>query len=649
MNNFAERLLFLPRPAKRILAMLADISICAISVWVAFCIINDQWIAISSAQLTVVLISLCIALPLFICFGLYRAIFRYSGMRALEAMLKAIGVYTIIFAAYISTQDVPGVPRGVGMMQPILLFGLVAASRIIVRYTLGGQYKKRSATRLVSETLIYGAGHTGRNLANALADSGEIVVAGFLDDDPALQGNSIEGLKIFNPSNLPSLIHRLQVKEVILAMPSACMDKRNKIIAELQPLGLRVRTVGRFENWIHAQGTSPAVQELEIDDLLGRSPVEADPRLLRKSIEQKVVMVSGAGGSIGSELCRQIAAIGPSTLLLVEICEYALYSVHRNLCELLGAKVGTDVKVVPLLASVLNPERIDEIMRTWHPDTVFHAAAYKHVPLVEQNPVEGIRNNAFGTLIAAQAAIKNGVSSFLLISSDKAVRPTNVMGGSKRLAEMILQALSASPEISGKTKMSMVRFGNVLDSSGSVVPLFRHQIRNGGPITVTDENVTRYFMTVREAVELVIQAEAMAEGGDVYVLDMGEPVRILNLARRMVELSALAIRDEEHPDGDIEIRLTGLRPGEKLYEELLIGECPERTAHSRIMKAHEECMSWRALSEKLVSLQVALELNDVDVVRGMLKSLVSGYCPAGAVADWIHLEQLTELQNDIAK
>jgi FlaA1/EpsC-like NDP-sugar epimerase len=380
------------------------------------------------------------------------------------------------------------------------------------------------------------------------------------------------------------------------------------------------------------------VRELDIDDLLGREPVMPNHILLAKNVHNKVVMVTGAGGSIGGELCRQIFQIGPTKILLIEQSEFALYNIHKELEE---KRAGSDVVLVPLLASVQDEDRMREILSTWRPDTVYHAAAYKHVPLVEHNPAAGIKNNVLGTLYTAMAAAENGVTDFVLISTDKAVRPTNVMGASKRLAEMVLQAFAANTK-NASTRFCMVRFGNVLDSSGSVVPKFRQQIREGGRITLTHPEVTRYFMTIPEAAQLVIQAGAMAKGGDVFVLDMGQPVRIMDLARRMVELSGLIVRDAQNPDGDIEIDITGLRPGEKLYEELLIGDNPKSTLHPRIMRGQEELIPWNQFEAKLKSLELALNVNDVGVIRLMMQQLVTGYVPSDEIVDWVYLEQEAE-------
>jgi FlaA1/EpsC-like NDP-sugar epimerase len=397
-----------------------------------------------------------------------------------------------------------------------------------------------------------------------------------------------------------------------------------------------VRTLPSVTDLAQGKVTISDLRELDIDDLLGREPVMPNHILLAMNVQSKIVMITGAGGSIGSELCRQILAVGPSKLLLIEQSEFALYAIHQELEEKLAERL---IELVPLMASVQDEERMREIMSTWRPDTVYHAAAYKHVPLVEHNPAEGIKNNVFGTLCAAQAAADSGVSDFVLISTDKAVRPTNIMGASKRLAELVLQALAAT---NPSTNFSMVRFGNVLGSSGSVVPKFRQQIRDGGPITLTNPEITRYFMTIPEAAQLVIQAGAMAKGGDVFVLDMGQPVKILDLAIRMVELSGLTIKDAQNSEGDIEIEITGLRPGEKLYEELLIGENPHRTTHPRIMKAQEEFIPWEVFEDKLNALHLLLNSNDVSLIRSTLKDILPGYTPNEKIVDWVYLEQSSD-------
>lgn len=639
INKVAKELLALPRIAKRLTALIVDASLCAITVWLAFGLRLDSWGSLTGYQWVPVVGSLGLALPLFIISGLYRAIFRYSGWGALLAVAKAMGLYTVLYATVFTVFTVHDVPRTIGIIQPLLLFIAIGGSRVGAHYWLGGLYQSRVKHQLIPKVLIYGAGSAGRQLAAVLTNSREMVAVGFVDDNAALQGNTINGLRVFNPLFLEKVVARLGVTEVLLAVPSLSRARRNEILAALQPLSLRVRTLPSLMDLAHGRVHAADIRELDIEDLLGRDPVAPNGILLNRNTRNKVVLVTGAGGSIGSELCRQIVKAGPSTLLLVEMCEFALYAVHQNLLTLQADEGAPKVRIIPLLASVCDYKRMEEIMRTWCPNTVYHAAAYKHVPLVEHNPAEGVKNNVLGTLFTARAAAENNVSNFVLVSTDKAVRPTNIMGTSKRLAEMVLQGLASSSREHGyTTKFSMVRFGNVLGSSGSVVPLFRQQIKDGGPITVTHVDINRYFMTIPEAAQLVIQAGAMATGGDVFVLDMGKPVRILDLAHRMVELSGLTVKDESHPDGDIEIVVTGLRPGEKLYEELLIGDNPEPTQHQRIMKAHEDCLPWPQLEEKLRILEVALEQNDVGIIRQILQDLVPGYRPTGSIVDWVHLE-----------
>ncbi|OMG55218.1 polysaccharide biosynthesis protein [Azonexus hydrophilus] len=636
LNKFAAPVLGLPRSAKRFIVVFVDIGLCVLSVWLAYYLRLGEFVALSGNGLWSVAVSVGIAIPVFIASGLYLAIFRYSGWPALLTVARAVGIYGVLYASIFAAIGVNEVPRTVGIIQPILLLLFVGASRAFARIWLGDRYRSILKEVARPKALIYGAGRSGRQLAAAMGNSHEMQVVGFLDDDDRLHGHVLNGLRIYNPGDLVSLESALNISDVLLAMPSLNRKRRNEILAEIRRAHVSVRTLPSMSDLAQGKVSISDLRELDIDDLLGRDPVSPNHILLAKNILDKVVLVTGAGGSIGSELCRQILVIGPQKLLLIEQSEFALYAIHQELEEKLA---GRNVHLVPLLASVQDDERMHEIMSTWRPDTVYHAAAYKHVPLVEHNPAEGIKNNVLGTLRAAQAAARNGVADFVLISTDKAVRPTNIMGASKRMAEMVLQALA---EISPGTKFAMVRFGNVLGSSGSVVPRFRQQIRDGGPITLTHPEITRYFMTIPEAAQLVIQAGAMAKGGDVFVLDMGQPVKILDLARRMVELSGLEVRGEDNPDGDIEIEITGLRPGEKLYEELLIGDNPKPTSHPRIMKAHEDFLAWVELEQRLLALQAALEVNDVGVVRLMLQELVSGYEPSGEIVDWVHLAQLAE-------
>jgi FlaA1/EpsC-like NDP-sugar epimerase len=651
-------LLVSPRLIKQALAVLSDVVICAIAVQLAMDLRMEAHVSWSFQHTWMFVLGLVFFLPIFIAVGLYRAIFRFAGLQVIFSLNKAVALYAFLYASVFTLLGIDQVPRSVGLLQP-LIFGLgIVSSRLFVRYWLGGLGRNN----LVSGTpraLIYGAGSAGRQLAGGLLTSSDVRVVGYVDDDDRLHGHNLNGLNIYSPNDLVRIVERKQVTQIFLAIPSVSQRRRNEVINQLLPLHVQVRTLPGLADLASGKVTVSDLRELNIEDLLGREPVVPNPLMLSKNIRNKVVMVTGAGGSIGSELCRQILKAQPSTLLLVELSEFALYEIHRELEatvremayqtseDLAGPSLDTlharSPVLIPLLANVRDAHRMAEILRTWRPSTVYHAAAYKHVPLVEHNPAEGVKNNVLGTLVTATQAALHGVTDFVLVSTDKAVRPTNIMGTTKRLAEMVLQAKAATQvlkfgEVACKTRFSMVRFGNVLGSSGSVVPLFRKQIAEGGPITLTDERMTRYFMTIPEAAQLVIQAAAMASGGDVFVLDMGQPVKILDLAKRMVELSGLTLLDSNNPMGDIEIQVTGLRPGEKLYEELLIGDNPLATSHPRIMKAHEEFLPWDELEAKLKILNGALESNNVPIIRSLLKELVPGYQPESEVVDWIWME-----------
>lgn len=642
LSNLAIPILALPRATKRFVVLSVDFGLCVLTVWLAYYLRLGEFVVLSDASLWAVVASIGIALPIFVLSGLYRAIFRYSGWPALLAVARAVGIYGLLFSSIFTAIGVTGVPRTVGIIQPILLLLFVGASRALARVWLSDQYLSILKQASRPKVLIYGAGAAGRQLAAAMANSYEMQVVGFLDDDDRLHGHVLNGQPIYNPTDLVNLAPMLNVSDVLLAMPSLKRKRRNEILNQIKVAGVAVRTLPSMSDLAQGKVSVSDLRELGIDDLLGREPVAPNHILMAKNIVGKVVLVTGAGGSIGSELCLQILAVNPAKLLLIEQNEFALYTIHQKLEEkLIGLDVVTQPVLVPLLASVQDKERMREIMSIWHPDTVYHAAAYKHVPLVEHNSAEGIKNNVLGTLRTAQAAAENDVKDFVLISTDKAVRPTNIMGASKRLAEMVLQALA---ENTSGTKFSMVRFGNVLASSGSVVPKFRQQIRNGGPITLTHPEITRYFMIIPEASQLVIQAAAMAKGGDVFVLDMGQPIKILDLAQRMIELSGLTVKDAQNPDGDIEIEITGLRPGEKLYEELLIGANPQHTSHLKIMKAQDDFIPWVDLEDKLNTLELALDVNDVGVIRLMMEQLISGYTPGGEIVDWVYLEQEAEAQ-----
>ena len=637
LSKLTMLVLQLPRPIKRLIVLLVDSAICLLSVYFSFYLRVGEWVPLFSQSgwkpLLVLEASILFSLPLFLAFGLYREIFRYSGWFALLTLLRAMCLYAFIFIIIFMVIGVEGVPRTVGFIQPIVLLMLVGATRALASYWLSNSYRRQLKLSSVPRVLIYGAGEAGRQLMGALSHSYEMQVVGFLDDDPKLQGSILGGKRIYSPERLMDLVPSLEASEVLLAIPSASRFRRNEIIKLMRDAKVGIQTLPSMSDLASGKISTQDLRSLDIDDLLGRELVLPDSDLLTKNSLSKTVMVTGAGGSIGGELCRQIMEQAPKTLLLVEQSEYALYQIHHEISARLENHGGLNVQIVPLLASVTNPDRMRLIVSQWQPDVIYHAAAYKHVPLVEANVVEGIRNNALGTLTVGQISLELGVPNFILISTDKAVRPTNVMGASKRLAEMILQALA---QTSTNTKLSMVRFGNVLNSSGSVVPKFRQQIKDGGPVTVTDFQMTRYFMTIPEAAQLVIQAGALSTGGDVFLLDMGEPVKIIDLARRMIELSGLDIKDAQNPEGDIEIEEIGLRPGEKLYEELLIDGDPEKTPHPRIFKSHEEFLPWSELEQKVHQISQAIQKNDDQALLGLLQELVSGYKP-GTVKPEDHL------------
>ena len=629
-----ERCLSLSRVTKRSIALLVDVFICALTVWLAFYLRLGEWInPLNSGWklLTALAPAIFISIPIFIISGLYRTIFRYSGLPVLMTLVRAVGVYAFIYAALFTVIGFPGVPRTVGLIQPLLLLLAIGSSRIFAAFWLGGAYRQKLGRLSLPRVLIYGTGSTGRQLANALANSNQMRVVGFLDDDHRMVGNALNGNPIYNPESLLKVTKELEISDVLLALPAISRKRRNEIIAFIRSCKVHVRTLPSLSDLAKGRIAVSDIRELDIEDLLGRDTIPPDPTLLSKNITQKKVLVTGAGGSIGSELCRQILQENSSQLVLLEQSEFNLYQIHQELSQAI-INSNKKVELIPLLASVRDERRIRQVLEQYRPNTIFHAAAYKHVPLVESNPIEAIENNVFGTLNIAKLSAEFGVENFTLISTDKAVRPTNVMGATKRLAEMVLQALadqnaSQNQGENSKTIFSMVRFGNVLDSSGSVVPKFKEQIKQGGPITLTHPEVTRYFMVIPEAAQLVIQASSMAKGGDVFLLDMGEPVKIMDLATKIIELSGLTVCDQQNPDGDIEIELIGLRPGEKLYEELLIADNPQNTDNPRIMKAHEDYLPLNLFMQKLDALKASCDQDKSLEIESMLVSLVSGYSP----------------------
>lgn len=625
-----KELLGLPRWVKQFIAIGVDSACALFATWLAFSLRLDELHGFIPEQKWAYLAAALLVAPVFIQFGVYKTVLRFTGAHTMILMSKAVAIYGLLYFTFIFMIASPYIYRSIGIVQPVILFLLMAIVRMTASFGLGFRAYGKNGRPVLGTLLIYGAGHSGMQIASALRQSGQYFLAGYIDDSPQYQGSTINGLMVYPPNEIERLINTHGVSDILLAMPSIGRARRNEVLENLRPYQVHVRSLPDLVDLAQGRVTVLDIKELAPDDLLGRESVTPNQELLEKNILNKVVLVSGAGGSIGSELCRQILQANPSKLLLLDHSEYSLYRIESELRAHLESQSAAKTELIPLLGSVRDISRLDYIFKRWNIDTVYHAAAYKHVPLVEHNPAEGLQNNVLGTFNLAQVAKAHGVSNFVLISTDKAVRPTNVMGATKRFAELILQAMADLRNSSdgSNTCFSMVRFGNVLDSSGSVVPLFRDQIKAGGPVTLTHPEVTRYFMTIPEAAQLVIQAGAMAKGGEVFVLDMGEPVRIYDLAHRMIELSGLTVQDPKTGEGDIEIVISGLRPGEKLYEELLIGENPIPTAHPRIMMAREDFLSWSEITPELELLRLNLDQPDYGGLTSQLKRIVHGYQPA---------------------
>lgn len=629
----------LPKHYKKLILILGDIVLLSCSLWLAYAIRLGDWWPVNLNQALPLFIFIPLAsIPIFLRMGLYRAVIRYIGQKAIIAIAKANTLLTFMFVLFVIFADVKGVPRSVFIIFWGISFLLIGGSRFVLRSLIHA----REIDTKKQTVIVYGAGTTGAEITKVLQIGNDYKPVAFLDDKSDLHGSEIHGVKVYPPEKLQQLIDKHNVKDVLMALPSVTHKRRHEILEMLEPYPLHVKTVPDLVELLSGKANVADITEVKIEDLLGRDVVSPRESLLDSSIRGKSIMVSGAGGSIGSELCRQIIRFKPKKLVLFELSEYALYKIDGELKAQLGEN---DVEVIPILGSITNKAKVNALLQSFEIQVIYHAAAYKHVPLVESNPIEGVWNNIIGTWRCAEIAATIGVEKFILISTDKAVRPTNVMGASKRMAELVLQAYARKYK---KPLFSMVRFGNVLGSSGSVVPLFREQIRKGGPVTVTHPEITRYFMTISEASQLVLQASTMGEGGDVFVLDMGEPVKIIDLAKSMIHLSGHKVQDDANSNDGVQIKYTGLRPGEKLYEELLIGDNALGTDHPKIMRAEESELPYDVVLNYLQSLEEHCKQFDAAKVVGLLKQAVLEYHPESKVIDpiWERYEYLQSVQDD---
>ncbi len=640
MKDLSKTILSLPRYSKKIIAIITDLGLCVLCTWLALVLRYEELILFRDFNLNVAFISIIIAMPIFWLFGLYRTIFRYSDFSIIFTVLTSILIYGLLFFLVIGIYSISGVPRSIGILQPMLLFFAIISSRLLVKYTLTGDYKFKKTSN-EKNVLVYGAGDAGRQLVIALENSPEFKVVGFLDDNKQLHQQVVLSKMIYSLTKLEKLIQTKDIHMVFLALPTINRNKRNMIIDNLSQYGIIVKSLPSISEIVNERITISDIKDLNINDLLNRDEVKPDIELLRKNIDKKTIVVTGAGGSIGSELCRQILRLNPNKLLLLELSEFALYQIYEELINL-----NQNINIIPLLVNVQDQAKLENIFESFKVDTVYHSAAYKHVPLVEENVCEGVKNNVFSTLAATNASIAKKVSNFVLISSDKAVRPTNIMGVSKRLSELCIQGIHRKNKDSS-TYFSIVRFGNVLESSGSVIPKFKKQIKNGGPVTLRHKDVTRYFMTVTEAAQLVIQAGAMGKNAEVFVLDMGESIKIIDLIYKMINLSGFSIKDNNNPTGDIEIEITDLEPGEKLYEELLIGDNPKKTSHAKIQKTNDPYIPFDQLKIELDFLKELLENNKTNEVKKLLGRLIEQYKSNSEIVDHLYTEQL--LNNKIKK
>ncbi|WP_440681184.1 polysaccharide biosynthesis protein [Candidatus Pelagibacter sp. HIMB1623] len=634
LTEVSKNIFNLPRNTKRIIAILIDIGLCIFCTWLAFFLRLEEFVRINNVTTLAVEISILISIPIFWLMGLYKTIIRFQGLSIIFTVFIASFAYSILYFSIIGIYGIQGIPRSIGIIQPILLFLSISLSRLSIKFLFLSNLK---TSKNRTNVLIYGAGTAGRQLLTSLESNTEMKVVGFLDDNPQFHRQLILGKTVYDPLNINKLIITQNIETILLALPSISRHKRNKVINYLNKYKVIVKTLPSVQDIVDGRVSVSDIKDFNIDDLLNREQVKPNLELLSKNINSKVVMVTGAGGSIGSELSRQIIKLNPKKLILIESSEFALYKITEELKNIIKNEI-----IIPLLINVQTKSKIEQVFKTFNIDTVYHAAAYKHVTLVEENICESIKNNVFGTFNLAESALKYNVSNFVLISSDKAVRSTNIMGATKRLAEICVQSLYDNQN--QKSKFAIVRFGNVLESSGSVIPKFKKQIKEGGPVTLTHPDVTRYFMTIIEASQLVIQAGAMAEKCEVYVLDMGESIKIKDLVETMIKLSGLTIKNDKNLDGDIEIKIIGLRPGEKLYEELLLGDNPEKTYHEKIQKAKDPFIPFNKLKIDLDHLSNLIEENKLDKIKHMLENLVTSYQSNSEIVDHFY-EQKSNSRN----
>ncbi len=643
MRNFIKEIsvniLSLHRYSKRAIAIVTDLALCILCTWLAFFLRLEELILFKDFNLYPAIIAVIMAIPIFWLFGLYRTIFRYTSLSIIFTILASSFVYGLLYFLVIGVYGIHGVPRSIGVLQPMLLFFAIISSRLGVKFLLNNNYNLRKYP-IKKNVLVYGAGEAGRQLVISLENSPEFKVVGFLDDNHEIHRQVLLGKTIYSLSNLEKLLRTKDVSIVFLALPTISRNRRNQIIEKLSQYKLIVKTLPSIAEIVEGKITISDIKDLNIEDLLDREQVEPDIKLLGKNINSKNVLVTGAGGSIGSELCRQIVRLKPNKLLLLELNEFSLYKIYEEL-----SSYNKNLKIIPLLINSQDQAKLEIIFETFKIDTIYHAAAYKHVPLVEENICEGVKNNVFSTLAVAKAAVIKKVLNLVLVSSDKAVRPTNIMGASKRLAELCMQGIyEQNKDIN--TYFSIVRFGNVLESSGSVIPKFKKQIKEGGPVTLTHKDVTRYFMTVTEAAQLVIQAGAMGKKSEVFVLDMGESIKIKDLINKMINLSGFTIKNSKNLKGDIEIKIIGLRPGEKLYEELLIGDNPQKTNHLKIKKTRDPFIPYNQLETDLENLKNLLHKNDINEVKNLLEKLVKSFKSNSKIVDHLYVESRSNKKYD---